>query len=352
MPSLRERMTTYLRQLSFVHEPRGDESPRGLHLTKLQRSGGHAAANIGGGVSPSSNHPSQPPSAAAGSGCFITQYLEGRLPATGGAAVTTTTAILHGKEPGDLPELQLLRQPTAVDRPVTAACTGPEEGLTGVRRSRLHLSAGPEIDFIDTALEDDDAGAEEATSVRPSAPPQSGDAGAGRRPSGGRRLLSTVPSKKPSAVVAAADSNANRTVQTTPKNVTINIVVNTIRPEEPAATNNNRAAAKPTTAAASTAQTASPPPAIDASAATVPVFAAVPNWRLENDHAYGLSVSLYEQIYGSGERAGDPIADCFGLVVRGQSAVMAMADGVNWGECSGLFFRRRLIAINHKTPGW
>lgn len=345
MPSLRERMTTYLRQLSFVHEPRGDDSPRGLHLTKLHRSGGHAA-NIGGGVSPSSNHPSQPSSAAAGSGCFITQYLEGRLPATGGAAVTATTAILHGKEPSDMPELQLLRQPTTVDRPVTAACTGPEDGLTGVRRSRLHLSAGPEIDFIDTALEDEDVRAEVATAtVRPSAPPHGGEAGAGRRPSGGRRVLSTVPSKQLAAAAAvAADSNANRTVQTTPKNVTINIVVNTIRPELQAATaaasNNNTATVKPSAAESAAVQT--PPPSIDTSAATVPVFAAVPNWRLENDHAYGLSVSLYEQNYGSSERAGDPIADCFGLVVRGQSAVMAMADGVNWGECLGC--RRRLMA--------
>lgn len=30
-------------------------------------------------------------------------------------------------------------------------------------------------------------------------------------------------------------------------------------------------------------------------------------------------------------RAGDPIADCYGILVRGNSAIMSLADGVNWG---------------------
>ncbi len=62
------------------------------------------------------------------------------------------------------------------------------------------------------------------------------------------------------------------------------------------------------------------------------VVAGVSNWKQENDHAYGIAVSLYEKNYLTKEHAGNPIADCFGLVVRGNSAAMAIADGVNWGE--------------------
>lgn len=60
--------------------------------------------------------------------------------------------------------------------------------------------------------------------------------------------------------------------------------------------------------------------------------AGVKNWKLENENAYGLSVSLYETNFITKEQAGSPIADCYGLVVRGNSSAMALADGVNWGE--------------------
>lgn len=342
MPSLRQRMTTYLRQLSFVHEPRGDESPRLNHLGKLHQRSGHASTSAAGAAAAAPSQSSQAPP-PPGSGCFVTQYLEGRLPATTTTTTTTSnneatapgtttlgpTTILHGKEPTDLPELPLLRQPAA-DQPVTAACTGPDAGLCGVRRSRLHLSAGPEIDFIDTAQDDgaDDGVLTVRPSTQPTAPPTpaAGSTDSARRPSAGYRRPMPVAKAKPPVLALASDSNANERLggagQTpTPKNVTINIVVNTVRPDANSAACNNNSAAKPDADAA-------------AAVATVagPVFAAVPNWRLENDHAYGLSVSLYEQHYVSKERVGDPIADCFGLVVRGQSAVMAMADGVNWGE--------------------
>lgn len=68
------------------------------------------------------------------------------------------------------------------------------------------------------------------------------------------------------------------------------------------------------------------------------IVAGVSNWKMENDHAYGIAVSLYERNFLTKEHAGNPIADCFGLVVRGNSAVMTMADGVNWGKFSDFFF--------------
>jgi hypothetical protein len=34
----------------------------------------------------------------------------------------------------------------------------------------------------------------------------------------------------------------------------------------------------------------------------------------------------------TGQRNGDPIADCFAAIAYQQGAILALADGVNWGE--------------------
>lgn len=60
-------------------------------------------------------------------------------------------------------------------------------------------------------------------------------------------------------------------------------------------------------------------------------YAGISNWKMENENAYGLSVSLYEKNFITQESTGNPIADCYGLVMRGNSVAMALADGVNWG---------------------
>lgn len=59
-----------------------------------------------------------------------------------------STKIYSGKDLKDLPELLLKDYETGPDT-IRLALTGPNEGLTYVRRSRLHLSAGGDIDFID-----------------------------------------------------------------------------------------------------------------------------------------------------------------------------------------------------------
>lgn len=58
----------------------------------------------------------------------------------------------------------------------------------------------------------------------------------------------------------------------------------------------------------------------------------IQNWNKPNDDAYGISISLYEKNCISGEHTGDPIADCFGIIARENSSIMALADGVNWGN--------------------
>lgn len=53
---------------------------------------------------------------------------------------------------------------------------------------------------------------------------------------------------------------------------------------------------------------------------------------MTSDHAYGISDSLYDRNQVTRRKNGDPIADCFGIISRPDSAILAVADGVNWGE--------------------
>lgn len=59
-----------------------------------------------------------------------------------------STKTYSGKQPTDLPELLLGKYDTGSET-IRISLTGPNEGLTYVRRTRLHLSAGGDIDFID-----------------------------------------------------------------------------------------------------------------------------------------------------------------------------------------------------------
>ncbi|KRT80503.1 hypothetical protein AMK59_7283 [Oryctes borbonicus] len=55
-------------------------------------------------------------------------------------------------------------------------------------------------------------------------------------------------------------------------------------------------------------------------------------WQKYSEHIYGLSDSLYDKNQISNIKNGDPVADCFGIIARKDSAILAVADGVNWGE--------------------
>ncbi|KXZ52224.1 hypothetical protein GPECTOR_10g855 [Gonium pectorale] len=54
-------------------------------------------------------------------------------------------------------------------------------------------------------------------------------------------------------------------------------------------------------------------------------------WDDPVDWAYGISVSMYD-LGPTGRRNGEPVADCFGILAYPEGAVLAVADGVNWGE--------------------
>jgi len=60
--------------------------------------------------------------------------------------------------------------------------------------------------------------------------------------------------------------------------------------------------------------------------------AGVLNWCRPNCRAFGAATTLYERHPITKQHAGNPIADCFAIVARSNSAILALADGVNWGE--------------------
>lgn len=76
------------------------------------------------------------------------------------------------------------------------------------------------------------------------------------------------------------------------------------------------------------------------------------NWNTPREYAYGISLSLYEEdrrkIPETGSSCpimGDPVADVFGISVRENACVMALADGVNWGRKSRLAARCATHAV-------
>lgn len=55
-------------------------------------------------------------------------------------------------------------------------------------------------------------------------------------------------------------------------------------------------------------------------------------WNAKSEYVFGLSDSLYDRNQVTKNKNGDPIADCFGIIARKDSAILAVADGVNWGK--------------------
>lgn len=59
------------------------------------------------------------------------------------------------------------------------------------------------------------------------------------------------------------------------------------------------------------------------------------DWNTADEQrAFGVSTSLYERHPITQQCAGTPIADVFALVARENNSILAIADGVNWGEGS------------------
>ncbi|XP_061394084.1 PP2C-like domain-containing protein CG9801 [Musca vetustissima] len=384
MPSLRQKVTTYFRQLSFIAEPRdGPKSPRK--------------------TDDDSN--------------FIIKYLEGRMDRN----FTPGPEICHGQNPSDLPQLKIGPYPTG-PHSITAACTGPDDGLTGIKRSKLHLSASyaDDIDFIDTIQETDcfevrksintnvqsrsnshkiqrygsnrrlSQGATSTTNdsnANKSNANSSGVGGGMRSRKNSKSSISNLSqttkdtssvakstsqkneenlNKSTTIVVSMVSSSTGKTSSTTTttdlqtnaandqnnKNLLNTTTTATTKTEDTTSLLHQKAKENGESLKADVTETttkiledtterllreavSSQAPVIDSE----DVIAGVSNWKMESDVAYGISVSLYENNMLTKEPMGNPIADCYGMVVRGNVAAMALADGVNWGDGARLAAR-------------
>lgn len=233
--TLRQRVSTYFRQLSFINEPRVPISNR--------RTGED----------------------------FIRKYLDGRMP----DRAAQCPSIQSGRDPEDMPEVELRLSPSEV-----IACTGPDKGIA-FQRSKLHLSTGSDIDFIDNNnLESD-------FEVRRS------------KRTNTQRFGGIVSSPCRFPVPPSREQQ---------------------EPEvEPKISLNASCAGQ-----------------------VLDQIAGISNWTRDSDYACGMSTSLYERNPLSQEVTGSPIADCFALVSRRDSCILALADGVNWGEKACLAARAAL----------
>lgn len=272
---------------------------------------------------------------------------------------TSSVEILHGKQPSELPDLELKVYDTGPNTMI-AACTGPDDGLTAVRRSRLHLSAGPDadIDFIDTAQEDPG----ERKSAVTKTPAQLRY----RYHQQQLKQRQSAANAATSSTTVANDQNANKSATSvtgirprklsknenvadfqinqlkTEPNVkgTINVVVSMISTTKAAMAEKNYSGDLVISTANNVNENVKENISPNDSAAAVSMheeFAGVSNWKLENENVYGLSVSLYEKNFITQQNQGSPIADCYGIVARSNSVAMALADGVNWGKGSLIY---------------
>ncbi|ALC47848.1 CG9801 [Drosophila busckii] len=346
MPSLRQKVTTYFRQLSFIAEPRDGRR------------------RVNGNVEEDD-------------GSFITKYLEGRMQRE---FLAGGPEIYSGQHPTDMPVLKLGQYDTGPDS-IIAACTGPDEGLTGIKRSKLHLSASyaDDIDFIDTQQENEDAYNVRKSTCTPAVPALSSATRLSNkfaRPTGSRRQSNADQSTTVSSTAGTAGmrsrknskSSISATTATTEKSSSgsggdgkaTTIVVSMVSSSTAQDQNNKNLLNGKTESASAAAgdvtsererllreavsnQSGNPVSSSSGNDATTltlstPV-AGVQNWQMDCDFAYGISVSLYENNMLTKEPMGSPIADCFGCVVRGDASAMAMADGVNWGDGARLAAR-------------
>lgn len=218
----------------------------------------------------------------AGDGSFVRKYLDQP------EAAAPCPEILSGRDPQDMPEVQVQFQ-----KSTTYASTGPDQGITTIHRSKLHLSATSDIDFIDNNNLESDF--EVRRSKRANA----------------QRFGGIVGSVAESRLTTSNSSNKIH----------------------------HRKGLSEVHQAPETNTIASAPLHLKDGSDSV---AGIPDWTADSDYSCGISTSLYERNPVSLEVTGSPIADCYALIAREDSCILALADGVNWGEKASLAARAAL----------
>lgn len=273
MPSLRERFSTYFRQLSFIREERC--SNRNLNDNS-----------------------------------FITKYLET------GDGVIKGPEIYSAKDPSKLPDLPIDNYDVTKES-IKGAFTGPNNGCLGIKRSKLHLSAGSDIDFIDTIEISDDYRQLATSSSQVLRKQRSlkygADQNANNKLNKNASQIKNLPDKRDKC-----DEDASLKTEDTQN-------TNESNSNDCLNKNTNSYVDQSVSSDSLTNEISSPVDGV--------------SWNQANDDTYGLAVSLYEKNPITNEHTGSPIADCFGVLSRTNSAVLVLADGVNWGENSRLAAR-------------
>ncbi|CAG9770367.1 unnamed protein product [Ceutorhynchus assimilis] len=382
MPSLRKRVSTYLRQLSFHNEPRDKKN------------------NVN-------------------ENAFVTKYLQGSI------ALTEGPPIIYGKNPTDLPNYELGKYDSGPNT-IIGCYSGPNGGLTTVKRTEKHLSVpDDDIDFIDNPEDDDPvpqpipkkspkrvsgqpidnttmmikvAGHEYCVTNKPKRHSKSYSLGSISD------FNIEVEKTKIDKEFYNCDENSNSKITrckenqrkcdntcafqgTTPKeNVSTNVNTNNVRKEEhnlkikqKSVTNINPNIPKTMDSSRKTVeakkgqnyslsksrsdgnpfhnkkkgkiiqvQRQQSHRGDESISVPLPDDTILPSeWNKKSEFYYGVSDSLYDQNQVTHHKNGDPIADCFGVIARGDSAILAVADGVNWGEKASIAAKSAVHASLH-----
>ncbi|XP_074040275.1 PP2C-like domain-containing protein CG9801 isoform X2 [Leptinotarsa decemlineata] len=347
MPSLRKRVSSYFRQLSFHNETRDKRH------------------NIN-------------------ENSFVTKYLLGQITLRDGPP------IIYGKNPTDLPNYDLDHYESGSNT-VIGCYSGPNGGLTTVKRTEKHLSMlDADIDYIDT--HDDEPVSTNLPKKSPNklSPGQPIDNTAMIiKVAGHEYCVINKPKRRSKSLSLGSISDFNIEIEKTKidksfyctnnnncesvecKNIALNddeIDCNDIkeispkdphipirnseivpkckeviekkpisRTSVPNRTNlkqrNNDKTEKPVESyELSTSKSDETTENSTISSVNIDDSMLPNEWNEKSDFFYGISDSLYDRNQVSRNKNGDPIADCFGLIARKDSAILAVADGVNWGE--------------------
>lgn len=176
-----------------------------------------------------------------------------------------------------MPDLPLAKYDTSLDSIV--ALTGPDEGLCGIKRNKLHLSAGPDIDYIDV---------EATTSSRSLYRGQRSNSATRSDQNANNSKLARSASRK-NSIASVKDGKAKPDNQTTEVENVDNLNKNLQETEQEKSNECDDEAVT---------NVSSP---IDG----------VSDWKQTTDDVYGLAASLYEKNLLTNEHTGSPVAGKF-----------------------------------------
>ncbi|KPL96859.1 PP2C-like protein domain-containing protein CG9801-like protein [Sarcoptes scabiei] len=207
-------------------------------------------------------------------GSFINKYLNGEL-------LKQHPDIVFGKTCYDMP----IKEIEILEPKISAAYTGPDGGLLSINISTKPFELADDVDFIDEDYPDSSLSSIgfDTTSS----------------PNSSTKLF------KSSSSFSSSRTSASPTMVITPKKTTSsNMKISDDRKESIVSRDSN----------------------------SKEPIAGIDDWNCPNENAYGISTTLYESNPTTRQKAGDPIADSFAICLRENSAIIALADGVNWGE--------------------